>query len=232
MERHLIGHVKELYRYPVKSMLGERLDHFEATTEGVLGDRAWALIDQSDGRVISAKKFRAMLELRAAYDEPPAADGSVAPRLILPGGETLLASDPLATAALAEFLQREVKLARIEPAQKRRAGIDPATIFSEVGVSRIFPDLDEKTMPPEFNLLRGTFFDSARIHVLATGTLAHLYGLIGAGAKLDARRFRPNIVVETRPRYGVSPRMDGSTGVSKSAIACVSPRWNPLCAVL
>jgi hypothetical protein len=148
---------------------------------------------------MSAKKFLALLELRAGYDDPPAAGGSVAPRLRLPDGQELLAGDPRATAALAEFLRREVKLARIEPAQKSRAGIDPATIFSDVGVSRIYPNLDEKTMPPEFSLLRGTFFDSARIHVIATGTLAHLRTLIGAGATIDARRFRPNIVVETPP---------------------------------
>jgi uncharacterized protein YcbX len=47
MERHLIGTIKELYRYPVKSLLGERLNQFDMATEGVIGDRAWALIGKS-----------------------------------------------------------------------------------------------------------------------------------------------------------------------------------------
>lgn len=199
MERHQIGIVKELYRYPVKSLLGERLSQFDAATEGVIGDRAWALIDESDGRVMSAKKFRTMLELRAAYIQPPNARGSIAPRITLPGGEAVDADDPRAAEMIGSLLNCRLKLTGIEPAQKRRAGIDPATIFSDLGISRILPHLSEDTMPPEFTLLRGSFFDSARIHVLTTGTIAHLRSLIGPDARIDARRFRPNIVVETPP---------------------------------
>ena len=55
-------------------------------------------------------------------------------------------------------------------------------------------------MPDTFGLPHGTFFDSAIIHVLATGSLEHMRSLIGADAQLDPRRFRPNIVVETDPR--------------------------------
>lgn len=179
MERHQIGTVKELYRYPVKSLLGECLNQFEASAEGVIGDRAWALIDETDGRVMSAKKFRSMLDLRAAYEHPPNADGSVAPRITLPDGRTVFADDPKTAQILEEILQRKLRLARVEPAQKTRAGIDPATIFSDLGVVRIFPDLDENTMPPEFGLLRGSFFDSAKIHVLTTGTLG-IYGRLSA----------------------------------------------------
>lgn len=43
MAKHQVGVVRELWRYPVKSMLGERLDQFFATEGGVAGDRAWAL---------------------------------------------------------------------------------------------------------------------------------------------------------------------------------------------
>jgi len=199
MERRQVGTVKELYRYPVKSMLGERLGEFDATTDGVLGDRAWALIDQTDGRVMSAKKFRAMLDLRAIYDQPPLPESAVAPKIIFPDGHALFADDPSAAGALAELLKRKLSIARAEPAQNKRAGIDPATIFTGVGVSRIFPDLDETTLAPDFKLKRGTFFDSATVHVLATGTIAHMCTLVGAGAQIDARRFRPNIVVETPP---------------------------------
>lgn len=199
MERRKVGIVKELYRYPVKSMLSERLGEFDATTDGVLGDRAWALIDETDGRVMSAKKFRTMLDLRAVYDRPPLPESAVPPKIMFPDGRAIFTDDPSAVKALSALLQRKLKLSPIQPAQNTRAGIDPATIFTGVGVSRIFPNLNETTMPPEFKLKRGTFFDSATVHVLTTGTIAHMRALVGTEAQIDARRFRPNIVVETPP---------------------------------
>jgi hypothetical protein len=54
-------------------------------------------------------------------------------------------------------------------------------------------------MPDTFALPPGTFFDAVSMHVLASGTLAHLRQLVGADAQLDPRRFRPNLVVETAP---------------------------------
>ena len=55
-------------------------------------------------------------------------------------------------------------------------------------------------MPDAFPLPPGTFFDAAPIHILASGTLAHLRTLIGEDAQLDLRRFRPNIFVDTIPK--------------------------------
>ena len=37
--------VLELWRYPVKSLQGERLDVAEFGSEGIVGDRQWALFD-------------------------------------------------------------------------------------------------------------------------------------------------------------------------------------------
>jgi uncharacterized protein YcbX len=51
----VVGSVAELWRFPVKSMRGERLPEAEVTERGVLGDRAYALVDTDTGRVVSAK---------------------------------------------------------------------------------------------------------------------------------------------------------------------------------
>jgi uncharacterized protein len=48
----LVGAVEELWRYPVKSMLGEQLTITELTESGLLGDRAYALRDTSDKPVV------------------------------------------------------------------------------------------------------------------------------------------------------------------------------------
>lgn len=197
MERRQIGVVKELFRYPVKSMLGERLSEVDIGDNGVIGDRAYALRETS-GRVVTAKKWAKMFEFCARYDVPPKA-GELAPLSItLPDGRSIQAQAPDASSVLSSVLGREVVLERAQGNQHNRAEIDPATVFGDVPVEKAMPELTT-TMPDSFPLPLGTFFDSASIHVLTSGTLAHLRKLIGEDAQLDPRRFRPNIVVETEP---------------------------------
>jgi uncharacterized protein YcbX len=197
MERRQIGTVKELFRYPVKSMLGERLERLEIGERGVIGDRTWALRESANGKIVSAKKFAHMLDLRAAYEAQPHENEPAPIRISLPDGRTLHAADADASELLSAELGREVAIERMEAGQHTRAGIDPGTIFGDVPIENVIPELTSATMPDTFSLMRGTFFDSATMHVLATGTLAHMRALVGDGAQLDARRFRPNIVVDT-----------------------------------
>ena len=42
----VVGSVAELWRFPVKSMGGERLEEADITEQGVFGDRTYALIDR------------------------------------------------------------------------------------------------------------------------------------------------------------------------------------------
>ncbi|HSK23193.1 MAG TPA: MOSC N-terminal beta barrel domain-containing protein [Egicoccus sp.] len=69
----MIGSVAALYRYPVKSLLGEKLASAEVVARGLDGDRAWAVTDP-DGKLGSGKssrRFRRMdglLQLAARYD--------------------------------------------------------------------------------------------------------------------------------------------------------------------
>ena len=63
----------------------------------------------------------------------------------------------------------------------------------------MIPGQTASTLPDVFALPAGTFFDSAAIHVLTSGTLAYMRKLIGEDADLHPRRFRPNIVVQTAP---------------------------------
>ena len=47
----MAGKVVTLWRYPIKSMMGEELNATDVTTQGLLGDRAYALIDQATTKV-------------------------------------------------------------------------------------------------------------------------------------------------------------------------------------
>ena len=56
--------------------------------------------------------------------------------------------------------------------------------------------LDHRDTVTDFELPEGTFFDIGVVHLLTTATLDRLRALYPAG-RLEARRFRPNIVVAT-----------------------------------
>jgi MOSC domain-containing protein len=198
MERRQIGVVQELLRYPVKSMQGERLREVEIGEQGVIGDRAYAL-REANGRVVTAKKWATLLEFSAYYDAPPTPSVLAPLRIILPDGRILRAQDSGASAMLSAVLGRPVVLERAQADQHSQAEIDPATVFGDVPVGTVKPGFTAATLPDAFALPPGTFFDAASIHVLASGTLAHLRTLTGADVQLDPRRFRPNIVVETAP---------------------------------
>src|SRR5438046_4875456 len=75
-----IGRVVSLWRYPVKSMMGEELNATEVTERGLLGDRAYALVDSSDEKVATAKnprKWPNLFEFRASFIEPPSTRADV-----------------------------------------------------------------------------------------------------------------------------------------------------------
>jgi uncharacterized protein YcbX len=107
-----VGRVDQLWRFPVKSMLGERLDEVEVTDRGVVGDRGYALVDAADGKIVSAKnprKWGRVLELSAAYVDRPAAGATPPPVAItFPDGHVLRSDgvgDDAADAALSAFLR-------------------------------------------------------------------------------------------------------------------------------
>src|SRR5919204_731373 len=88
-----LGSVVSLWRYPIKSMMGEELNATEVTERGLLGDRAYALVDSSDRKVASAKnprKWPRLFDFRAAFVDAPRAGGPVPPvRITLPDGTSL-----------------------------------------------------------------------------------------------------------------------------------------------
>src|SRR5271157_1076671 len=104
MAKRQIGTVGGLSRYPVKSMLGEKLAELNVTLHGVVGDRAWALREHTTGRIVSAKKYPKMFEMRAVYEGSPDG-GALAPvGITIPDGRTIHADDPDASDILSSVL--------------------------------------------------------------------------------------------------------------------------------
>src|SRR5687768_10921411 len=186
-----LGSVVGLWRYPVKSMQGEELNRTEITECGLLGDRAYALIDDSNGKVASAKnprKWPTLFDFHAALIDTPHSNLDLpAVRMTLPDGTTVTSGHDHVDDILSRALQRNVTL----HAASARARV----------AEEYWPDmdgLDHRDTVTDFELPAGTFFDSATVHVLTTATLDRLRELYPDG-RFELRRFRPNIVVDVAP---------------------------------
>ncbi|OLE18567.1 MAG: MOSC domain-containing protein [Cyanobacteria bacterium 13_1_40CM_2_61_4] len=186
-----IGSVVSLWRYPVKSMMGEELNAGVVTERGLLGDRAYALVDSADGKVASAKnprKWPSLFDFRASFIEPPGSGASVpGVRITLPDGTLATSQQRDLSDILSKALGRKVTLQGSERGQARPAHAE-----------EYWPDMEglaHRDTVTDFALPQGTFFDCATVHVLTTATLDRLRELYPQG-RFEVRRFRPNIVVE------------------------------------
>src|SRR5262245_25257603 len=110
-----LGSVVALWRYPVKSMMGEELNAAEVTERGLVGDRQFAVVDASTGKVAGAKnprKWGNFFDLRAAYVQPPRRGSKLpAVRLTLPDGTVVTSEQPGLPQILSRALGREVAFA-------------------------------------------------------------------------------------------------------------------------
>lgn len=186
------GAVAALYRYPVKSMLGEKLKSSEITSNGLLGDRMYALVDNADGKVGSAKnprKWPTLFGCHAAFTATPHTGAEMPPvQITLPDGAIVSNEQSDINQILSNSLQRQVTLTSILNYSK-------ATGTNAEG---LWPDMEgvqQRDVVSDFTLHEGTFFDGAVILILTTATLGRLSELYPQG-RFDARRFRPNIVVQ------------------------------------
>ncbi|GAA3179763.1 MOSC domain-containing protein [Blastococcus jejuensis] len=159
--------VLELWRYPVKSLQGERLAEAAIDALGVAGDRRWAIFDRDTGLGLTARRVPELLFGSARLRD----DGGV--DVVLPDG-TVTSDDDV----LSGWLDRRVEL---------RA----ATEQGDVAPTYEAPADEEVPDPTEWLQWEGApgpFHDSPRIRLslVSTGTLG----------TWDRRRFRANVVLD------------------------------------
>ncbi len=175
-------------------MLGEPLEHAEITAKGVLGDRAYALLDKSTGRIITAKqprKWARLFQCSAAFAESPRSEAPLPPvHITLPGGSVIHSGRDNVDGLLSAFLEHEVQLVRTPPADPAIEYLDVAT-----GTETIAEFTPAAASGP------GTFFDYAAIHIVTTASLDRMSEAYPAG-QVQLSRFRPNLVLETSAPFG------------------------------
>lgn len=172
-------------------MQGEELNAISVTERGLLGDRAYALIDEATGKVVSAKnprKWPTLLDFRAGFEEPARLGSPLPPvRITLPDGMQVSSRSSEIHRSLSIAVGREVSL--------RAPDLDMPTLeifWPDIqGVPRK-QTITDQVMPA------GTFLDEAHVHLLTTATLEHLHE-INPQTRFEAHRFRPNIVIAMPP---------------------------------
>jgi uncharacterized protein YcbX len=168
----VLGSVVEVWRYPVKSLGGERLDEPVAVDlAGLEGDRRLAVVDDATGKVLSAKTVPQLLQASAAWRgvdgvRITSADGTL---------DVSSADDDVAE-RLSGWLGRPVRLEAPVPGRRSHFDMD------------LDPDDERHEHTTELQTPPGVFFDSRSV--------LHLVTCASLGGR-DRRRFRPNLVVDT-----------------------------------
>ena len=209
-----IGHVAELWRYPVKSLGGGRVDQAELGPRGVLGDRLWAVRDLERDVTASARQLPVLLTATARYVGPVSSDAGPgnAPdvEITFPDGTVVSSSDDGVHTKLSELAGRDVRLTPLPPAEdtslhkltsaERSETMSPAFLRAAFGIAddEKLPDLSMVRVSDVVNFARystppGTFVDLAPVHVLSQTSLATIGAEIGSD--MDVRRFRPNVLL-------------------------------------
>ncbi len=182
------GSVSAICAYPVKSMLGEELAQIAVTERGLMGDRAYALIDDESGKVITAKnprKWGDLFAFKAALTNAKDESGSLpAARITFPDGSSAVSTERDIEERLSSHLNHRVGLTASVPDTARAEGY--------------WPDYNWLEQPDSlfnFELPAGTFFDCAPIHLVTTATLKRL-AAIAPKSRFDVARFRPNFLID------------------------------------
>ena len=170
-------------------MMGEELNACEITEKGLLGDRAYGVIDHETGKLANAKnpqKWPNMFRYRANFIEPPQKDAGIPPvRITFPNGESMISTDEEKDKLLSNSFNRKVHLSTPSSSDVQFEGYIPEEIEELDNKGSIFT----RTSP------NGTFFDIDMVHIITTSTINYLKKL-APESRIEPRRFRPNLIIE------------------------------------
>jgi len=188
MVRQLVGSIASLWRYPVKSMMGEELEASEVTLRGLVGDRAYALLDVQSGQIASAKnpkKWAKLLNFQATYAKTSNnQDAEIVVTVSLPDGRSITSKAPDISLVLSTALGRNVQFL--------------SSASENLSLEHYWPPVegtDHQDAVTQLLMPPGTFFDSCTIHAITTATLARLQEFYPEG-QFERCRFRPNLVIK------------------------------------
>ena len=197
-------HVSQLWRYPVKSMIGEQIDSIDVTGNGVAGDRIWATRDLERGGIRGAKKIPLLMQCESRLLD----DGHV--EITTPTGEVTTSGATEVNSVLSDALGHSVELEALRPASDsehfRRGSPDLNDPVQEL--RNLFGRVDDEPIPnlgafprdlmvtlAEYESPPGNYYDMFPLMLMSEQSISHLKEALPHSA-VDVRRFRPSIVID------------------------------------
>ena len=195
--------VDQLWNYPVKSMIGTRVNEVIVSPLGIVGDRHWAIRDIERGGIRGAKKIGELMQCAARRSEN---DSSVVV-ITLPNGNEVSSDSPDINRVLSDALGREVLLQALpidnDIEHFRRGPADTDDMMQELrgifGREDDEPLPDFSVFPPEVATLEsplGTHHDCWPLMVMTTSAMSALQQAL-PDSVIDVLRFRPSIMITT-----------------------------------
>ena len=181
--------VESIWRYPVKSMAGEKLQSVFVSDKGLLGDRVYAFVDEASNRAAVVRKWAEnFLNYHPHFASEPDPHLPIPPlQIVMPSGETLTTDDSDLEERISTVFERKLKLMTTAP----------PGLLMEVPMGTLGGALSEVTeFPLGGGAPAGAFFDYGCLHLIASSTLNHFQKMYPKG-RFDVRRFRPNIVIDS-----------------------------------
>jgi uncharacterized protein YcbX len=197
--------VKQLFRFPVKSMAGQAHSTLEITQRGVVGDRVWAVRDEVRGGIRGGKKIPSLMTLAARFVGEPIAEGSSSAIITAADDSERETGSEGINEWLSEKLDHPVTLWPLLPAEAldhyRRGAPDNEDFETEMrelfarNADEPLPDLEMFAEVIDYESPPGTYFDAFPILIMTEQSLATM-ARHRPESVFDVDRFRPNLLLD------------------------------------
>lgn len=220
--KNKVGQIKSIWRYPVKSMVGDTIPRGAFSKDGLIGDRLWTLWDESSQELVGGKQFKNIMQLSATYLNPENITNDPSVRVFFPDGNSVNSDDPDLNDLISAFVGHPLLLKQKSSDKKfflsntKNSGMKK--VRQQLGMPAddsmkniaIFP-LVTSLILQKYASYPGVLHDVYPIHFLTQNTLDWLSRNHQKGS-FDARRFRPNFFIDTANSLGDYPERNWQEG--------------------
>jgi len=230
----VVGRIKTIFRYPIKSVGGESVARAYIDIHGGLGDHRYAFVDTETGNLCNAKnprKYGSMLGCRAYYlDEPRLGEPLPTLEVAFPDGSRHRNVGTDLDDAMSRYLGRDVRLVDAVPSDATTELVwDATTGLAKDGVYRYTTKNSDGDDVLTYGPLQADrFFDLTPLHLITTSTIQH-FRRLEPGANFDPRRYRPTMVIDTPAPGLAEDAWVGGRLTIGAAISAKVDMWTPRC---
>jgi uncharacterized protein len=207
----VVGSVAEIWRYPVKSMGGERLKQSAIATRGLHADRMWAVRDVELNTFTTARRWPVLLQCSARFVEDPAGrpagPGDVLEVIVtFPDGGEMSSSDPAINDRLSQLIGKPARLESLPALSEKERYRTPQA--NKADLRRQFAIAEGERLP-DFSMFPVRKLAELARYATPVGALYDAYPILlmtraslramaehAPGSQFDVRRFRPNVLID------------------------------------